>query len=100
MLVKVLQQFIAAVKAGRGDRLVNDEKIFSGLFWTGDEAQGLGLIDGIGDQGYVARELIGEEEIVDYTYERDWLDRFARGLGASIVQSFERLESSALPQLR
>ena len=40
--------FINAVKEGRGKKL-NKEKyqtIFSGLFWTGNEAQSLGIIDG------------------------------------------------------
>jgi len=38
-------QFITAVKEGRGDRLSDDPKIFSGLMWAGEDAKDLGLID-------------------------------------------------------
>ena len=100
LIDRVHQQFIDAVKAGRGDRLAEDEKIFSGLFWTGEDAAKLGLVDGIGDQEYVARELIGEEEIIDYTRKRDWLDRFAEGIGASAARTLLKLESVAAPSLR
>ena len=45
MLNEIHQQFIGAVKDGRGDRLKVDEnpELFSGLFWTGRTAIGLGL---------------------------------------------------------
>ena len=32
------QQFIEVVKKGRGTRLIDDPKIFSGLIWTGEQA--------------------------------------------------------------
>ncbi len=40
-------QFINDLKESREDRLTEDESIYSGLFYTGVEAQNLGLIDGI-----------------------------------------------------
>ena len=42
------QQFIDAVKAGRGERLSNDPDIFTGMVWSGEKAKALGLIDGLG----------------------------------------------------
>ncbi|EAT13324.1 S49 family peptidase [Bermanella marisrubri] len=60
-------QFIEQVKKGRGDRLVDNDKLFSGLVWTGEQALGLGLVDGLGSSSYVARELVGAEDIVDFT---------------------------------
>ncbi|MFK0570214.1 MAG: S49 family peptidase, partial [Endozoicomonas sp.] len=86
------RQFIDAVKAGRGDRLVDDADIFSGMVWSGEQAKKLGLIDGLGSAGYVAREVIGEEEIVDYTSRLSPLEKFARdfgvGVSATLVEAF------------
>ena len=77
------RQFIAEVKEGRGDRLKGGEVLFSGLFWTGEDAVKLGLADGLGSSSSVARELIGAEKLVDYTQKRDLLDSVAKRLGAS-----------------
>jgi len=87
LLEQVYQQFIDVVKTGRGDRLQDDEKIFSGLIWTGKQSLELGLIDGLGSAGYVAREVIGVEEIIDFTHRDNYLDRFAKQLGATIART-------------
>jgi protease-4 len=76
------EQFIRVVKQGRGERLKGGDEVFSGLFWSGEQAVALGLVDGLGSSGYVARELIGAETIVDYTQKRDLLESFAERLGA------------------
>ncbi len=78
-------QFISAVQDGRGDRLGDDPELFSGLVWTGHSAVGLGLIDGLGSPGYVVRELIGEEKVIDYTPRTNIFDRFANRIGASFA---------------
>ncbi|WP_163833913.1 signal peptide peptidase SppA [Spartinivicinus ruber] len=78
------QQFINSVKEGRGDRLKDDPKLFSGLVWSGEQAVSLGLIDGLGSTSYVAREVVGVEEIVDFTPQENPFERFAKQLGASI----------------
>ena len=87
VLNDVYQQFIDVVKKGRGDRLKNDEKIFSGLIWTGEQSLDLGLVDALGSAGYVAREVIGAEDIVDYTKRDTYFDRFAKKIGASMANS-------------
>lgn len=84
MLDEIHQEFIDVVKEGRGDRLADDPKLFTGLFWTGTKAMELGLIDGLGSAGYVAREVVGVEEIVDYSYQEDVFQRFANRIGSSI----------------
>jgi protease-4 len=81
-------QFIEAVKQGRGDRLKGGEELFSGLFWSGEQALALGLVDGLGSAGYVARELIKAETIVEYTKERDLFAGLARRLGAGVAGGF------------
>jgi protease-4 len=85
LLDDIHAQFIASVKEGRGDRLSDDPQLFSGLFWTGEEGLGLGLVDAIGSPGYVAREVIGEEEIVDYTKKPDLLERLTKRIGVAMA---------------
>jgi protease-4 len=85
LLQQVYQQFITTVKAGRGSRLQQDDKIFSGLVWTGEESVKLGLVDGLGSASYVAREVIGAEDIVDYTVHETYFDRFARKMGVTVA---------------
>lgn len=86
LLDNIYRQFIDIVKEGRGERLTGaDEEIFSGLIWTGEQSLELGLVDALGSTGHVAREVIGAEEVVDFTYRRSYLDRFADRLGGAIA---------------
>jgi len=91
MLQQVHQQFIDAVRQGRGERLVESSDVFSGLVWTGKEALQLGLIDGLGSADYVAREIIGAEKLVDFTQQERLLDRIAGRLGATLQQAMTNL---------
>ena len=85
ILADVHQQFIDAVKEGRGDRIKDDDLVFSGLFWSGRQALELGLVDGLASPGQVAREIIGEEKIVDYTPGVGPLAAFTKGLGVAMA---------------
>jgi protease-4 len=80
----VHHQFINAVKNGRGDRLQDDPKLFTGLFWTGEQALPLGLIDGLGSAGFVAREIIKVQDLYDYTEEASFVDKLSKRLGAKM----------------
>lgn len=91
MLGVVHQEFIDVVKRGRGARLADNPDLFSGLFWSGRQAKELGLIDEFGGLDYVAREVIGQEQIVDYTYRPDFLEQFSRDLGVSIAATLGKL---------
>ncbi len=87
MLGEIHQQFIDAVKEGRGDRLdTSVEGLFSGLVWTGEAAVKNGMVDELASASYVAREVIGEETMVDYTVQDDIFERFAQRLGSTIAQ--------------
>lgn len=101
LLDEIHQQFIHAVKQGRGDRLQGaEDELFSGLVWSGKEAVRLGLVDALGSSSHVAREVIGAEEIVDFTWKRDYLERFAERLGAVMGETlFTRLGFES-PSLR
>ncbi len=79
------QHFINDVKAGRGDRLKNNPNLFSGLIWNGEQSLELGLIDDLGSSDYVAREVIGQKRIVDYSYQPDFFEQFAQKVSASVV---------------
>lgn len=85
LLQDIYGQFVEVVRAGRGDRLKADERIFSGLVWTGEQSLELGLVDGLGSAGYVAREVIGVEDIVDFTRRHTYFERFARQFGAALA---------------
>jgi len=101
LLDNLHQQFIAAVKEGRGDRLKGGDELFSGLFWTGEESTALGLSDALGSSSYVAREVIGAEEIVKYSKKQDLLERFSDRLGAAIGNTLARFAGiDAAPTLR
>nr|VFK77780.1 MAG: protease-4 [Candidatus Kentron sp. SD] len=97
VLDEIHQQFIRVVKKGRGDRLQGPEdRLFSGLVWSGREAIRLGLVDAVGSSGYVAREVIGVEEIVDFTWKQDYLERFAERLGATMGAAMSETLSARL----
>jgi protease-4 len=84
MLNQIHQQFIAVVKEGRGTRLKETPEMFSGLFWTGQQAIELGLADQLGNLDYVAREVVKAEEIIDYTRKDNVAERLVKRFGASI----------------
>ncbi|MGD8514236.1 MAG: S49 family peptidase, partial [Granulosicoccaceae bacterium] len=87
LLDNIHEQFINVVKNGRGDRLADDERLFNGYIWTGEKSMQLGLVDGLGNSSYVAREIVGEEDIVDYTKRPDFLDRFAEQFGVAMANT-------------
>ncbi len=87
MLNEVHEQFKNAVRKGRGARLKETPEVFSGLFWSGEQSIKLGLADALGSADYVAREVIKQDEIVDYTYQETMMDRFAKRLGAGVAKA-------------
>ena len=84
MLNEVHEQFKTVVREGRGTRLKETPDVFSGLFWSGEQSIKLGLADALGSADYVAREIIKQEEIVDFTYQEDFASRIAKRIGASV----------------
>ncbi len=99
MLDQVHRQFIDVVKAGRGKRLKEVPELFTGLFWTGQQAVELGLADQLGNLDFVAREVIKAEELVDYTRRENVAERLAKRFGAAIGEGAVRAVR-ALPALR
>jgi ClpP class serine protease len=61
----VHEAFKDIVRARREGKLKGDEKeLFSGLFWSGDKALELGLIDGIGALHATLRDRFGDDVII------------------------------------
>ena len=85
MLDAIHKQFIDTVKNGRGNRLADNDELFSGYAWTGEKSVELGLVDGLGSSSYVAREIVGADRIIDYTVRPNYLDRFAERLGVAMA---------------
>ena len=99
MLNQIHQQFITVVKAGRGARLKETPEIFTGLFWSGQQAVELGLADHLGNLDYVAREVIKVEEIIDYTRRDNVAERLAKKFGAAMGEGAMKA-FQAIPVLR
>ena len=93
------KHFINAVKEGRGNRLKNPEqnKLFSGLFWTGEQSIELGLADKKGSISSLEKQL-KLKNVVNYTPTDPFslfMDRFAVKLGAGLGSS---IKLDVLPQ--
>jgi protease-4 len=97
MLNQIHQQFIAVVKKGRGTRLKETPEMFSGLFWTGQQAVEMGLADGFGTLDQVAREVVKAEEIIDYTRRENVAERLAKRFGAAVGAGAVQALRSAPP---
>lgn len=96
LLNGIHQNFIKAVREGRGSRLKESPEVFSGLVWTGAESIKFGIADGFGTTRSVAKELIGEGNIVDFTQRESIFNQFSRGVGTSLGQSLlDKVKSSA-----
>ena len=90
MLNQIHQQFIDVVKQGRGERLKENAQTFSGLFWTGAQAIELGLADQLGSLDFVAREVVGATDIVDYTRRDNVAERLVKRFGAAMGEGAVR----------
>lgn len=84
MIDEVHEQFIAVVREGRGKRLKEDDETFSGLVWNGSRAVEMGLADAFGNLDHVAREVVGAEEVIDYTPHDNVAERLAKRFGAAM----------------
>ena len=75
----------AGCGASAAEKVANDPDIYSGLIWTGERGLELGLVDALGSSSFVAREIIGAEDIVNFTVRPNYAQQLVRRLGASIA---------------
>ena len=87
MLDQIHQQFIGVVKAGRGERLKETPDMFSGLFWTGQQAVDMGLADALGSLDGVARDVVKASDVIDYTRHENVAERLAKRFGAAMGEA-------------
>ncbi len=99
MLNQIHQQFITVVKKGRGERLKETPETFTGLFWSGQQAIELGLVDKIGTLDFVARDVVKAPDLVDYTKRDNVAEKLAKRFGASIGEGAVKA-LKALPALQ
>jgi protease-4 len=100
LIKDVHEQFIGAVREGRGKRLKESPDLFSGLIWTGQKSIEIGLADGIGSLDYVAREVVKAEDIVDFTQKENLAEKFAKRFGASVAGALAEAALRYSPGIR
>lgn len=92
MLDVMHHQFIGIVKAGRKDKLHGSESsLFSGDFWTGEEAVQLGLADGVGDLPYVTRKEFGVSHVKEYSGSVPLWEKLTKDFTASVQTSVSEM---------
>ncbi len=106
--LKVIQEqihdnFILHVKKRRGSRLNKNKinEIFSGLFWVGQKAVDLGLVDGIGSIQTVVRDRFGENaKIKVVEQKRSFIQRkLSSSFSTSLIDTdrlIEKIEEKSL----
>ena len=87
LLTDIHSAFIAHVKTRRGERLVTDQDLFQGEFWTGQRAVALGLADGVAHLVPKIKQLYGDKvRFVVHGQKRSFLSRFGlRGASEQIL---------------
>jgi signal peptide peptidase SppA len=87
---EIHEAFIGHVKAARGDKLAEDDRLFTGEFWTGQTALELGLIDGLGHLVPVLKERYGDKvRLAVYGPKRTLFSRFGATLANGVADTIE-----------
>ena len=90
LLDNIHQQFIKSVRDGRGSRLKETPEMFSGLFWTGEQALPLGLIDALGDKSTLRDAKYKDLKMIEYKRDRNAFERLMRDVGSETSASLRR----------
>lgn len=91
LLATLHQHFIDSVKDGRGDKLSGDpEVLYSGDYWTGQEALELGLVDGLCTLSSVLKDKFGVEQVRDYTAPPSLLASLSNQFGVHVSEFLAR----------
>lgn len=98
---KIHQNFIAMVRASRGDRLGENPpaELFSGEVFLGEEAVKLGLADGVGRLAPVMKQKFGDKiRFEPVTPRRGMLARFGLGSRAALDAATAVGDPAGLPE--
>jgi len=90
--------FISLVKERRGKKLkAPDKTLFSGEFWTGNDAEKLGLVDGIGELRSTLRSRYGKTVTIKLIAPPSgWFGRKVPGIGQGLVPDWAATLISAM----
>ena len=75
MILQIHNNFIDVVKSGRGDKLIDNEEIFSGKIWTGKDSISLGLVDGEESLKSASMNIFGTSNIVNYSFKKNFSEQ-------------------------
>jgi protease-4 len=85
VLNAVHQNFINDVLAGRKGKLHGDQKeLFSGDFWTGQQATQLGLVDGTANLWTVMQDQFGVQHYKSYSARPSIIQMLTRGIQSQL----------------
>ncbi len=93
ILERTHQQFIATVRAGRGDRIKENENTYTGLVWLGDEAVENGLIDGLGSVNSIMREVVKVKKIKVYEQEKSIMEELMGDIAVEMALKLSMIYS-------
>ncbi len=96
MLKVIHRQFEDKVKVGRQNRLLINDDTFSGLFWTGEQAKKMGLVDGLANPYQLVRDKKLPKKAINYTAQGSLLDRVNQMVNSSPLG----LNTAFMPLLR
>jgi len=87
---QIHEGFIDWVKTRRGDRLAENDDLFSGEFWVGAKGVELGLADGIAHLHRKMKDIYGEKtRFAAYGQKRGLLQRFGTQITGQLVGAVE-----------
>ena len=90
VLNEVHQDFIADVMAGRQGKLHgNPAELFSGDFWTGSQAETLGIVDGTGNLWDLLGSQFGVEHYRDYSKHPSFFEALFKGAETKLGLTLE-----------
>ncbi len=79
------QQFIKAVKDGRGEKLKENQDVFSGMVFSGVQSVDLGLSDGLLSYHKVLEQKFNGTDVIYFEpYKEPW-EEFAKSIGVSVI---------------
>ena len=80
----------------RGTRLKETSVMYSGLVWCWEKSISLGLADALGRTEYVVRDVIHAANVVDFTPQEGFADRFAKHFGVALGKNVNPLASMGM----
>lgn len=90
MLDQIHQVFINHVKSTRGENLSDDENLFTGQVWVGQNAVDKGLADGIGHLVPTMKDLLGDKtKFQVFARRKGWLPMFGTQMAEQLGLALE-----------